>query len=87
MTGRREKDSGICFRRAVRGSARVLALTGDQEVHHEDSMGAKGGRGNQLVVPLRRGTGALPVVGIGGIYGRCLRRRYKKTGRCCGLRP
>ena len=31
-TGRREKDSGICFRRAVRGSARVLALTGDQDV-------------------------------------------------------
>ena len=29
-TGRREKDSGFCLRRAVCGSARVLALTGSQ---------------------------------------------------------
>ena len=29
MTGRREKDSGFCLRRAVRGSARVLAVAGD----------------------------------------------------------
>ena len=28
-TGRREKDSGFCFRRAVRGSARVLVLAGN----------------------------------------------------------
>ena len=38
MTGRREKDSGFCFRRAVRGSARVLAVTGDWSGSAEDSL-------------------------------------------------
>ena len=37
-TGRREKDSGFCLRRAVRGSARVLAVTGDWPGSAEDSL-------------------------------------------------
>ena len=37
-TGRREKDSGFCLRRAVRGSARVLAVAGDWPGSAEDSL-------------------------------------------------
>ena len=37
-TGRREKDSGFCLRRAVRGSARVLAVTGDWPGSAEDGL-------------------------------------------------
>ena len=38
MTGRREKDSGFCFRRALRGSARVLVLAGNWPGSAEDGL-------------------------------------------------
>ena len=37
-TGRREKDSGFCLRRAVRGSARVLVLAGNWPGSAEDGL-------------------------------------------------